>query len=120
MITRLCGRVAAAAVQVLLQVSSHPGLLPQATANGLVDAALQLQLLVLPGLRSIMGPAYNPLEGLVGDASLSGLSGAGGLGTDAAAVAAAVRRQQQQRAAEAAQMMSLVRELKQLEAREKS
>ncbi len=100
---------------MLLQVSSQSGVLPQATANGLLDAALQLQLLVLPGLRSIMGPTYNPLAGLLGDASLS----VGGVGTDAAAVAAAVRRQQQQRAAEAAQMMSLVRELKQLEAQER-
>jgi hypothetical protein len=102
-------------LQVLLPIASAPGLLPQQTANGLVDAALQLQMLVLPGVRTVMGTAYNPLVGLLG---ADGLLAAGGMVADAAAVAAAVRRQQQQRAAEASQMMSLVQQLKQLEARE--
>lgn len=103
-------------VQVLLQVSSTPGLWPQQTANALVEAALQLQLLVLPGVRNIMGPEYNPLSGLLGQDSLAGSQP--GVGGNAAAVAAAIRRQQQQRAADANQMTSLVQELKKLEAAE--
>lgn len=112
---------AVALLQVLLSVASSPGLLPQQTANGLVDAALQLQMLVLPGVRSIMGPTYNPLAGLLGTdglAAAGGAAGQPGSAVDAAAVAAAMRRQQQQRAAESNQMMSLVQQLKQLEARE--
>lgn len=103
-------------------MASVPGILPQATATGLVDAALQLQLLVLPGLRSIMGASFNPLTELLGTEGLAAAGGGAdksGFVVDAAAVAAAVRRQTQQRAAEASQMMSLVRELKQLEAKER-
>jgi hypothetical protein len=108
-------------LQVLLQIASESGLFRQRTSNGLVDAALQLQLLVLPGVRTVMGAAYNPLVGLLG---ADGFSAAGGgqhgmMVADAEAVSAALRRQQQQRAAEASQMMSLVQQLKQLEARER-
>jgi hypothetical protein len=102
--------------QVLLQVSSTPCLLPQETANALVEAALQLQLLVLPGVRNIMGPTFNPLGGLLGQDILAGSQP--GRSADAAAVAAAIRRQQQQRVADANQMASLVQELKKLEAAE--
>lgn len=107
--------------QVLLQTASAPGALPQSTASGLVDAALQLELLVLPGLRTIMGPAFNPLAQLLGPDSLQAVataSGGGAASVDVSAVAAAVRRQMQRQAAEANQMVSLVRELKQLEARD--
>lgn len=109
-------------MQVLLQVASSPGILPAATVTGLVDAALQLQLLVLPGLRSIMGASYNPLAQLLGTDSLAGSGGGPGVGqagVDAAAVAAAVRRQMQQRSAEESQMLSLVKELQQLQAKER-
>jgi chemotaxis response regulator CheB len=112
----LTGRFVSVMVQVLLQVSSTPGLLPQEPANALVDAALQLQMLVLPGVRSIMGPTFNPLGGLLGQDILTGIQP--GMGADAAAVAAAIKRQQQQRAADAEQMTSLVRELRKLEAAE--
>jgi hypothetical protein len=102
-------------LQVLLSIASSPGLLPQQTANALVDVALQLQALVLPGVRSIMGPAYNPLAGLLGAGSLAAV---GGTGVDPATVAAAVRRQQRTQADEASKMLALVQELKRLEARE--
>lgn len=101
-------------LQVLLSIASSPGLLPQQTANALVDVALQLQALVLPGVRSIMGPAYNPLAGLLGADSLAAVGGS----VDGAAVLAAVRRQQRTQADEASKMLTLVQELQRLAAKE--
>lgn len=101
-------------LQVLLTIASSPRLLPQQTTNALVDVALQLQALVLPGVRSIMGPAYNPLAGLLGADSLAAVGGS----VEPAAVAAAVRRQQRTQADEASKMLTLVQELKRMAARE--
>lgn len=115
-----CGGVdffhAVSMLQVLLSIASSPGLLPQQTANVLVDVALQLQALVLPGVRSIMGPAYNPLAGLLGADSLAAAGGSQRV--DPAAVAAAARRQQRTQADEASKMLTLVQELQRLAAKE--
>jgi hypothetical protein len=53
-------------LQVLLQVASCPGLLAATAAEHLMDAALQLQQQVLPGMRSLMGPDYSPMQKLLG------------------------------------------------------
>jgi hypothetical protein len=53
-------------LQVLLQVASCPGLLATTAAEHLMDAALQLQQQVLPGMRSLMGPDYSPMQKLLG------------------------------------------------------
>jgi hypothetical protein len=98
------------ATQVLLEAASSTGLLPQATAEALIDAALQLQAAVLPGLRSVCGADYKPL------AQLLGSSADGGGGSSVQAVAAHMQRQQQARAAEAANMRRLVADLRRLEA----
>jgi hypothetical protein len=96
---------------VLLQVASSPGVLAAPTSAALVDAALQLNALVLPGLRSVMGSQYQPLAALL-DGSDAGGGSKGSCGVTAAGVAAAMQQQVQQRAAEAARMRSLLSELR--------
>lgn len=102
-----------------------------------MDAALELQQQVLPGMRSLMGKDYSPLAQLVGqELQQAGVAAAqaGGIGPSAADeggesgaavpaeqkpgkyVAASVKRYLQQQAAEAAQVKALVAELKQMEA----
>jgi hypothetical protein len=105
-----------------------------------MDAALQLQQQVLPGMRSLMGPDYSPMQKLLGHmdqqqqqqqqgiGSVLAASGVpSGSGPTAAAAAggegakpgryvpASVKRYLQQQAAEAARVQALVSELKQLE-----
>jgi hypothetical protein len=129
---------------VLLQVASCPGLLPAAAAEALMDAALQLQQQVLPGMRSLMGPDYSPMQKLLGHmnqqqqqqqdigsalaaagvpSSSSGAAAAAAAGAGAGDkpgryVPASVKRYLQQQAAEAARVQALVTELKQLECEE--
>jgi hypothetical protein len=134
-------------LQVLLQVASCPGLLVPTAAEHLMDAALQLQQQVRPGIRSLMGPDYSPMQRLLGHMgqqqqqsdiasalapagvpSSSAAAAAGGGEPAAAAVGegerpgryvpASVKRYLQQQAAEAARVQALVAELKQLETEE--
>jgi len=132
-------------LQVLLQAASCPGLLASDEANGVTEQALQLQQLVLAGLRSLMGPSYHPLAQLLAAAAVDtanvidgaalGDEGEGfSLGSDISQppgaqsgpktaasgklLAANVQRHLQQQAAEAHRMQQLMAELKALEARE--
>ncbi|KAF6263849.1 hypothetical protein COO60DRAFT_305903 [Scenedesmus sp. NREL 46B-D3] len=135
---QLLGYHFAEASQVLLQVASCPGLLPAAAAEALMDAALQLQQQVLPGMRSLLGPDYSPMQKLLGQGqqqdfgsvlaaagvqSSSGPAAAAGAaagqgGRPGRYVPASVRRHLQQQAAEEARVQALVAELKQLECEE--